>query len=346
MSMDVVYVDTGAIGYSPVIHMVRTVSNLLGGKLITFPHRSATYPQKLMSLLPRQTGSDECLFICPAPACMSDFCAIEGWRKRYRKLSVWVFDSFWADYVPRIVKMSQPFDSVFVTEAEDLETWRRTMKAPVEWLPWGADVLRLGSAAPTRPVDLLRIGRQPTTWENDEVTAAECEKRSLRFSGRPSLSTDATENQTMLSAAFSQTKFSLSFTNTVSPSIQTHPTRQYITARWTDALACGVTIAGVSPDCISVEKLFWPGALLELGNTDFKHGLDILGEAVSAWTPARAEHNHFNALEKLDWRLRFETIAQQFGGPIPQRLQADLDELRARVAVWRNRTAIKTERPA
>ena len=41
-----------------------------------------------------------------------------------------------------------------------------------------------------------------------------------------------------------QAKFTLSFSNLVSPDVQTHPKREYITGRWTDALSAGATVVG------------------------------------------------------------------------------------------------------
>jgi len=318
--------------------MAELAAQLLGGRLLKLPSHGANWPQKLSGLLPRRKGGDDCLLICPSPFGLGAFSTLPGWRKRYRHITAWVFDSFWTDHVSRWVKRAQPFDQLFVAESEDLSKWKELIKAPVEWLPWGADVFGMGSCSAERSVDVLRIGRQPDPWQDDETTEAACLARSLRFSGRPSSSENATENQRIVANTFATTKFSVSFTNALSPSIQTHPQRQYITARWTDALACGVTVAGVPPKCTSVDKLFWPGALLDLGTVELEAGLDLLKSAASTWTPARAELNHFRALERLDWRLRFETIAQHFGGQIPARLQSELVDLRARVAAWKTKT--------
>ena len=60
----------------------------------------------------------------------------------------WVFDSFWTNYVPRFARMARVFDHLFVTEQEDMDTWRNMLRAPVEWLPWGSDALRLDLQIP------------------------------------------------------------------------------------------------------------------------------------------------------------------------------------------------------
>ena len=45
----------------------------------------------------------------------------------------------------------------------------------------------------------------------------------------------------------SKTKFALAFSNRVSPEGHTHPEWEYITGRWTDVLASGVSVAGIPP---------------------------------------------------------------------------------------------------
>lgn len=334
MSIDIAYVDPGPEGYSPYIYVAELAAELLGGRLIRIPLDAPTRVQKVLGLLPRSKGADQCLLIAHAPYALSAFSAISGWRNRYQHLVAWVFDSFWVDQLSRLLKLAQPFDRVFVTEADDLDTWTKHLSAPVEWLPWGTEALRMGSSNPNRSVDLFRIGRQPPPWTDDAATAAACAARQIRFAGRPPGSHNATENQRIVTNAFADAKFSLSFSNSVSPSVQTHPIREYITGRWTDALASGTTVAGVPPRCPSIEKLMWPGALLDLGTTALDKGLDVIAEALAAWTPAHAERNHMRSLEKLDWRLRLEVIAQSFGGPVPPRLQAELVDLRSRVAAW------------
>ncbi len=116
-----------------------------------------------------------------------------------------------------------------------------------------------------------------------------------------------------LMARYGQSKFTLSFTNRVSPADYTHPSREYLTARWTDALACGAVVAGIPPRSATTAKLLWPGALLDIGTTDFEQGLHLIAEAVSSWAPDMAAKNHQKALERLDWRWRFLELSDAFG---------------------------------
>jgi hypothetical protein len=127
-------------------------------------------------------------------------------------------------------------NAMFVTEREDLNTWHRMMYAPADWLPWGSDVLNLGSPYLVRKIDLLRFGRQPRNWDDDLINAQLCQSLG-----------DATDNQRGLMELLSKQKFGSALSNRVSPGTQTRPTREYITGRWTDPLASGATVAGVPP---------------------------------------------------------------------------------------------------
>lgn len=125
-------------------------------------------------------------------------------------------------------------------------------------------------------------------------------------------------------------KFTLSFSNRVSPAPYTHPTHEYLTARWTDALASGAIVAGVAPRCAATNELLWPEALLDLGTVDRRRGLEIIAEATSAWAPARAQLNYRRGLERFDWRWRFQQLARTVG-ITSGRLNAEVAELEAAI---------------
>jgi hypothetical protein len=238
---------------------------------------------------------------------------VQDWRKNYGRVVAWVFDSFWTNWIPPWVRASRLFDHVFVTEREDLNTWRKMLRAPVDWLPWGADVLNLGSSNPVRQVDLVRFGRQPMEWNDDLVNAHACQSFGLSFLGRPPSFSDATDNERGLMGVLRETKFALAFSNRANPTIQTHPEREYITGRWTDALASGATVAGIPPRSDSVQSLLWPEAILDLGTIDQSEGLKVIASAAREWTPERAQVNYLRSLEVFDWRWRFKTLAEALG---------------------------------
>lgn len=331
MPLEIVYEDPGGIGYHPVLHMARLAAELLDAKLLVVPAEPTKRRRKLAAIFPSRRGQGAGLLICVSPAALLSLLRLEGWRRRYDRVAAWVFDSFWVDRIPAAFRKRRHFDHLFVTEPEDREEWERRTRTPVGWLPWGSDVLRLGSASPERRFDLLRVGRQPPEWEDDAATSAACARAGLSFHGRPEAKEDASENQRALLGAFARAKFTLSFSNSVNPQVQTHPARRYLTGRWTDALAAGATVAGVPPESEAVRRLLWPEALLDTWTAEREAGLAAIKAAAEAWRPERARLNHRRALERLDWRWRFAEIARTLGLDPPP-LRSELAELRARLA--------------
>jgi hypothetical protein len=326
-SIQVVYKDHGGEGYHCVFYMARLAAELLNGKLVVVPSGFPTLNAKLSgSFLPLRGSTSSCLLICPSPADLSAILLVDNWRRTFSRIVAWVFDSFWTNWIPPWARASHIFDHVFVTEGEDLKTWRRMMHAPVDWLPWGSDVLNLGSSNPVRPIDLLRFGRQPKEWDDDLANARLCQSSGIEFHGRPQSLSDAADNERGLMGTLSKAKFTLAFTNRVSPGAQTHPKREYITGRWTDSLAAGATVAGIPPRSESVQSLLWPGALVDIGTVNPTEGLKVVGSMVRAWTPDRAQFNYIRSLETLDWRLRFKALADALDVRSP-RLDTELAHL-------------------
>jgi hypothetical protein len=331
MAVKIVYADPGGTGYHPVLYMARLAAHLFDAELVVVPKQRPTLLSKLGGLLPRTRTGDACVLICPAPSDLVSILLADGWRRSYGRLIAWVFDSFWVDRIPRLVRFTRHFDHVFVTEQEDIAEWRRVLRVPVDCLPWGTDALNLGSANPDRPLDLVRVGRQPSEWEDDAVNARACASRGLHFEGRPPAMDDAGDNERLLTRKFSETKFTLSFSNAVNPTIYTHPKREYMTGRWTDALAAGATVAGIPPRGETVRSVLWDEALLELDTVEREAGLDAIARAVREWTPLRAAINQQRALERLDWRWRLKDLAAALGMTFPK-LQAELAQVEGRMA--------------
>lgn len=329
--LQVVYFDPGGGSYHCVHYMARLAAEMLGGELLVLRLAPIGLLKKALGLLPRLRGDTDCLLICPSPYDLCRVLQVADWRQKYRKIVAWVFDTFWPQFIPGFLRWSRLFDHVFVTEQEDLETWRKIMPSPVDWLSWGSDALRFGSDNATRNIDLLRFGRQPSQWESDDETAAECARHGLAFHGRPATPADCTANQLLLMQSLSNAKFALAFSNRFTPMVPMHPTRQYLTGRWTDALASGATMAGIPPRSETVSALLWPEALLDLGTTDRNDGLAVLGSAAQTWTPARAKQNYLKSLERLDWRWRFQRISAVFGTAAPM-LDKDLATIQAILA--------------
>lgn len=304
-------------GWDPVNHMVRLAGQTLEAEVIEVPLRRPSPLQRLAAVIRRrqQTGSEteSCLVICSNAADLLRVIHVPGLRSRFKFLAAWVIDSFWLEWIPPSVRMAQPFDKIFVTTAEDIDAWRKAMRVPVEWLPWGTDALRLGGHGETRDLDLTRVGRQPPEWDDDATTTKAAAQRAIRFHPRPDGGAmDPFQNQEFLLSIYRRTKYLLAFSNIANPTRYTHPTRQYITGRWVDGLGGGAVIAGVAPREPSIDGMLWPGALLELGGVELRGGMEVIKAALDAWTPAIAAENYRQALRKLDWRWRFKRIADSF----------------------------------
>jgi hypothetical protein len=328
--MRVVYGLPAGGGWHPITHMVRLLAELLEAELVTVPiNKPANALRRLAAYGPRRRGRDTCLVVAAEPRHLETLLEPHYWLRGYGQVAGWVIDSFWVDRIPPAAR--RHFDRLFVADKELAELWTNATGVPADWLPWGSDVLRLGSESGDRPVDLQRLGRQPAGWEDDEATRRACEAAGLRYEGRPPMHDDPTANQTALMRGLAQAKFVLAFSNKVSPASYTHPTREYLTGRWTDSLASGAALAGIAPRCGAVEELLWEGATLELPTTDRDQGIELIAAAVRGWDPDAARDNHRRALERLDWRWRFKAVADALDLRAG-RLEADLAVLEGRTS--------------
>jgi hypothetical protein len=312
--MVIVYCDKGE-GWAPISYMVELAVRLFDAELIVLKYKTPGTLQKLSALLLSRrpiVNREKLLFICPSPKELPIIFQISNIRKRFNFIAAWVIDSFWVDRIPRTIQLSRYFDHFFITSKEDILQWEKMTKTSVSWLPWGTDALVLGGKNGNRKLDLLRVGRQPVEWDDDRLTEKSCTGKNIKFQGRPEFLDEHVENQKALMAIYQQSKFVLAYSNTANPAGYTHPIRSYLTGRWTDTLACGGIVAGISPKDPSNEELLWDGATLELGSIKREEGLVILKEALSNWNPQQAEHNYKKSLQGLDWRWRFMEIAKFF----------------------------------
>lgn len=330
--LTVVYDQPPGVGWHPITHMATLLAELLEARLVQVSlSRPANAWARLASVGPRRRGQDTCLVIAGAPRNLNALLQGPYWFKGYGHIAGWVIDSFWVERIPFALRHRTHFDQLFVADKGVVDLWADATGLPVTWLPWGSDVLRLGSANPDRPVDIQRLGRQPEHWKDDAESQRLCEAAGLTFRGRPQAYDDFRVNQTALMACLAQAKFSLASSNRMSPAPYTHPTREYITGRWTDSLASGAVVAGTVPRAPGVDEVLWPAATLELSTAERSEGIEQLVTAVRAWNPEVARDNHRRALERLDWRWRFQQLAESLGLPA-KRVS---DELEAVVAAAR-----------
>jgi hypothetical protein len=325
------------IGWSPIQHMVTLASELLDARVVKLDRRTPSRTRKLLSVLNRRAkrgnAMESCLMICPGPADLLKVLDIQDWRRRFKFLAAWIIDSYWLDHIPMSIRLSNPFDHFFVTSLDDLDAWKKITGVPTTWLPWGTDALRLGRGASHREWDITRVGRQPPEWDDDLPVTQAAESLSIKYAGRPSMNgLSPLQNLEFLMKVYGNSKYILAFSNSVNPEDYTHPTRQYLTGRWVDALGCGATVAGIAPRGPGTDELLWPGATLDLGSIRRTEGLEVLAAALKRWTMENAAKNNLMALKKLDWRWRYKVLAEAFGfSPAP--LVRELKLLQDRIAI-------------
>lgn len=310
----VVYTDPGGRGWATVESMARLLARCLDAdfvKLATRPRVDRA--RRALAPLTRRSSSGTCVVVAPQPAHLGSLVTAHAVVSGYERVVGWVVDSWLDDRIPRMAKHTAHYDHIFITDAELVDRWGDVTGAPTHWLPFGSDVLDQPALPPERPVDLLRVGRQPDEWADDAVTADDARRLGLAFSPGPPLLPDARANQASLMAAMRGAKATLSFTNLVSPAVYTHPTRDYVTGRWTDALASGATVAGVPPRCEAGKRLLWDSGLVLLPGTSRADGLERIVEFVGTWTPEHSAGVRRRALETLDWRVRFRELAATTG---------------------------------
>jgi hypothetical protein len=303
-------------GWSPIQYMVSLAARTLEAQVLVLDHRMPSRITQAMSILNRRdrnNGDESCLMVCTGPGDLLKILRVGEWRSRFKFIAAWIIDSFWTSHISSVVKLAKPFDQLLVTSIEDVALWKSLTGVPTSWLPWGADVLGCGRMTAERAWDITRVGRQPPEWADDLASAKAAASLGIKFRGRPGGQGLTTlENHRFLADAYGDSKYILAFSNSVNPEKYTHPTRQYLTGRWVDSLACGATVAGIRPRSDTAQELLWPGATLEFPSIDRHAGLEILADALGSWHPGIAANHYLMALQKLDWRWRFNMLATLF----------------------------------
>lgn len=324
---EILYVSPSADGgWGPVTHLAQMAARVFGAQLTTFhPETEFSRLQRYSALLPRWSSGSARLSIVSNPGDLVALRSLRVLEPRRRVEAVWIIDSFWSDRIPRFARMRGMFDYVFITDAELVDEYAAALVAPVEWLPWGADCLTAPAETGDREIDVLRVGRQPEAWDDDAVSAEVFDRNGLRFSGRPPFGGDADSSRRMLLERLAAAKMTMAWSNAVSPADYTHPTREYISGRWTDAAACGTQVLGIPPRCAATEVL---GAetLIVPASTAPEDVVEAAAAAAEEWTPELSSRIRAHARAHLDWRRRLAVIADRVSADAP-RLDAELASL-------------------
>ena len=328
--IDTIVVESQPLGWGPIAALAQLTADLFGGRYHGFTSGPEGLGNRIWGLRPRRRGRNDAVLLAFLPT-TTEINALRHspvFRAGYRRVAVWLIDSFWDDRPLRPAQF-QGIDLIGIIRRDEMDHYRRHLGQRVMALNWGADVLGAGSDGADRPVDLLRVGRQPPAWSEDSASAAMARELGLTFAGRPEFVADPARNQRQILTAYRGTKYILAHSNLASDDEHTHKVKEYITGRWTDALACGATVAGQQPrDDDSYRRLLWPEAVLHFDRIDLRHNMEAMAEAVAAWTPRQARHNHLMALRNLDWRHSLKRISDAVSVRSPT-LDADLARIAA-----------------
>lgn len=331
-SIDVLHMGEPGLGWGPIDRLAHLAADMFDGNVLDGTPCAGRYLSKFLSLVENPTIGKKrgLLVIARSPSGLRSDALSLGLIRHYGFAVAWVIDGFrHADIEPKWRTAS--FDFIGVTRPNDVEVYEQRAGIPVLLLPWGSDVLALGSGQAERPVDLLRVGRQPDEWENDRHSAQLCARHGITFAGRPSALSTPFESHVHLMAQMARSRFVMAHCNLAAPAPYTHPTQAYITARWTDALAAGCVVAGMPPYQDQSIQALWPEALLEFDKINAEINTAQVAEACREWTADIAAHNHREALIRLDWRWRLQTIAHHLALRSPA-LEAAIAKISIRVA--------------
>ena len=333
-SSDIILAVPSGPGWAPIHEMARLMASYLDARIVTpDPSASLKPATKILARVPRIRGKGRtAIVIASDPGQLYAIAQPRLVARRYAEIYGWVIDSFWDDRIPAIAT-NGTYNTVFVADRDDVHDWRSVGVKNVRVLPWGADVWSRFEEHLAHPktTDLRRVGRQPAAYEDEERTAECARQAGITFAGRPPFGATDRESVESLQRALTNAKFLLAFSTLVSPASYTHPNKEYITGRWTDALAHGVTVVGQVPKTESTREILWDGATVDIDPQDARVGLDAVAQLVSEWTPEQSRNQVRMALQRLDWRHRFAELFQAAGLCSP-RLDADLKAIAAELA--------------
>lgn len=317
-SLDVITVGNATRGWGPIERLSTLAADVFSAPLITVPARkSVSRFFWAKAGVPRSKGKDSgksALLIVGVPGQLFALLEDPLWLGRYEQVSVWVIDSFWNERIPKAVRGTKRIDWIWVTDSNDVPDWQSHFGNRVGVLPWGTDALGITTeySATSKRIDLLRVGRQPLEYDDDALTLETASRLGIRFEGRPSFGTDEAESQRNLYRALATAKSVLAFSNLLDGSTYTHPTKEYVTGRWLDALASGAAIGGVFPSTETAMSLVPESGRFAVNPQDRGRGLGEVKSWLQDWNEEKASVLRKHALAHLDWRHRLASIDAHF----------------------------------
>lgn len=338
--MDILFFNGRGRGWEPIRALGTLAAELLGGSFIEVPMRPLNRVDRIQAYLPvlGSRKSERLLVLAKRPDDLFSLAANTKIMNQYRQVNAWICDSFFPELLPpRFV--SRKFTHIWRMSDQNNAAYCQRLGRPTGYLGFGSDVLGakndpdISTALHNadRDIDLLRVGRQPDEWADDAVTKQACTGLEIRFHGRPPFPQEKSDQQRDLRRFYLRSKLSVSHTNLVSPHGGTHRTIEYITARWTDAIANGCVVAGVQPRSDpAMDALLWPEAVLDFPNVSLSENLGRVKEYLADWNTQRSIALHHKALQRLDWRWRLKEMVDEIGLDAPK-LTSEIARLSAQI---------------
>lgn len=303
-------------GWGPVTALAELTGRVFQAD-VRFIHPSRPYgpARKAFAHLPRRRGGGgrSLLLVAAHPGNLLSVAEAPVLAGRFDRVGAWIIDSFWDELLPRFARHRNTFDRLWVTDGELVDRYSEATGAPTGWLPWGTDALQAQQdhdLTASRSVDVLRLGRQPSAWDDDDSNRAALSRAGLSYQGRFPLATDGSANQRTVHDQLRRAKVVLASSSLDSPSAYRHPARDYLSARFTDAVANGTLIAGSPPRCQAADLL--PAeALVPMDVSSLEAGLPALRAALETYDTRAPLRLSRHALRTLDWRHRIRTIADE-----------------------------------
>lgn len=320
-------------GWTPVWQMIDLLHQYAGGKLIRIdPQLSQRKRTKILSVIPRyrRKNNRACIVIASDPGIANSALRYFDIYYRYEKVYLWVIDSFWSERIPRFLKKNKIFDKCFVMDSGDISDWKRQIEIPLGVLPWGADVLKINPEnLSNKDVDVVRVGRQPEAWSDNQINQKYFTQKSLIYLGSPHIPGGHFKLEEHLEQTLARSKFLLAFNNLSSPAAYTHPTRSYLTSRWVKGISYGAVMLGAIPTSKTALELLPRWVHVEISPTSPKDAVEGITQASEQWDPRLPYALHAYACSVFDWRHRFAEIFSDLGFESPN-LEQDIKTLEER----------------
>ncbi|TWE11993.1 hypothetical protein [Rudaeicoccus suwonensis] len=316
-------------GWGPVTALAELAGRMWDTTPVYFHPTAPAGPlRKAVAMLPRRRRSDrQLLLIAAQPGDLLTVARADVLAGRFEQIGAWIIDSFWDERIPLFARTRHLVDRIWITDVELMDRYASATTAECGWLPWGTDALAaLPRPATRRDIDVLRLGRQPQAWDDDSTTGEALATNGIRFQGRFPQLDDGLANQQAVRDHLGRSRVVLASGNLASPTQYGHPTRDYLSARFTDAVAAGTLIAGARPAC-SASDLIPDEAWIDIDVTSRARGLSAIMDAVRGHTDRTVAVLRSAALERLDWRYRLEQIRRDLDVASPT-LDRELSDLR------------------